>query len=141
MKRSLSVLLGAIIFLAAASAAFAWGDDGHQAVGKIASLRIKPRTAQKIAQILKPGETLASIATWADTVKERIGKTDPDPDTNAFLQDVVHNEKNREWHYDDLPLGCKSYQTCTAFEPENDIGTCSTFAFALCRVIRIQPGP
>ena len=121
MKRSISFLLGAIIFLAAASAVLAWGDDGHQTVGKVASLRIKPRTAQKIAQILKPGETLASISTWADTVKERMGKTDPDPDTNAFLQDVVHNEKNREWHYDDLPLDCKSYQTCTGFEPDNDI--------------------
>ena len=72
------------------------GDDGHQTVGKIASLRIKPRTAQKIAQILKPGETLTNISTWADTVKERVGKTDPDPDTNAFLQDIVHDEKNRE---------------------------------------------
>ncbi len=121
MKRSASFLLGIIIFVAAASAAFAWGDDGHQTVGKIASLRIKPRTAQKIAQILKPGETLASVATWADTVKERVGKTDPDPDTNAFLQDVVHNEKNREWHYDDLPLNCKNYQTCTGFTPDNDI--------------------
>ncbi|HEX9629829.1 MAG TPA: S1/P1 nuclease, partial [Pyrinomonadaceae bacterium] len=78
MKRSVSFLLSTIIFVAAASAAFAWGDDGHQTVGKIASLRIKPRTAQKIAQILKPGETLASISTWADTVKERVGKTDPD---------------------------------------------------------------
>jgi hypothetical protein len=121
MKRLISFLLGTIMFVGAASAAFAWGDDGHQAVGKIASLRIKPRTAQKIAQILKPGETLASIATWADTVKERMGKTDPDPDTNAFLQDMVHNEKNREWHYDDLPLDCKSYQTCTGFTPDNNI--------------------
>ena len=91
-------LLALLLFLASAEAAFAWGDDGHQTVGKIAALRIKPRTAQKIAQILKPGETLASIATWADTVKERVGKSDPDPDTNSFLQDVVHNEKNREWH-------------------------------------------
>lgn len=121
MKRSVSFLLGLIIFAVAATAAFAWGDDGHQTVGKIASLRIKPRTAQKIAEILKPGETLASIATWADTVKERVGKTDPDPDTNAFLQDVVHNDKNREWHYDDLPLDCKNYQTCTGFTPDNDI--------------------
>lgn len=121
MKRPASFLLGIIIFVAAANAAFAWGDDGHQTVGKIASLRIKPRTAQKIAEILKPGETLANIATWADTVKERVGKTDPDPDTNAFLQDVVHNEKNREWHYDDLPLNCKDYQTCTGFTPDNDI--------------------
>jgi hypothetical protein len=110
-----------IVFLAPAGSAFAWGDDGHQTVGKIASLRIKQRTAQRIAQILKPGETLANIATWADTVKERVGKTDPDLDTNAFLQDVAHNEKNREWHYDDLPLDCKNYQTCTGFTPDNDI--------------------
>lgn len=121
MKRSISVVLSAFVFLAPVGSAFAWGDDGHQTVGKIASLRIKQRTAQKIAQILKAGETLANIATWADTVKERIGKTDPDPDTNAFLQDVAHNEKNREWHYDDLALGCKNYQTCTGFTPDNDI--------------------
>ncbi|HEX3279755.1 MAG TPA: S1/P1 nuclease [Pyrinomonadaceae bacterium] len=121
MKRSVLFLLVTTIFVSTASTAFAWGDEGHQTVGKIASLRIKPRTAQKIAEILKPGETLASIATWADSVKERVGKTDPDPDTNAFLQDVVHNEKNREWHYDDLALNCKNYQTCTGFTPDNDI--------------------
>ena len=97
MKRSISVLLSAVIFLGPIASAFAWGDDGHQTVGKIASLRIKQRTAQKIAQILKPGETLANISTWADTVKDRVGKTDPDDDTNAFLQDIAHNEKNREW--------------------------------------------
>jgi len=121
MKRSVLFLLATIISVSNASSTLAWGDDGHQTVGKIASLRIKPRTAQKIAEILKPGETLANIASWADTVKERMGKTDPDPDTNAFLQDVVHNEKNREWHYDNLPLNCKSYQTCTGFTPDNDI--------------------
>ena len=121
MKRIVCLLLGAIIFLAPTGSALAWGDDGHQTVGKIASLRIKPRTAQKIALILKPGETLANIATWADTVKYRVGKTDSDPDTNAFLQDVAHNEKNAEWHYDDLPLDCKNYQTCTGFTPDNDI--------------------
>ncbi|MEO7970358.1 MAG: S1/P1 nuclease [bacterium] len=138
MKRSASFLLGMIIFVAAANAAFAWGDDGHQTVGKIASLRIRPRTAQKIAEILKPGETLASIATWADTVKERVGKTDPDPDTNAFLQDVVHNEKNREWHYDDLPLNCKNYQTCTGFTPDNDI----VHLLNVCiRTLQGQPDP
>ena len=121
MKKLASLLLGWIVIAGAANNTFAWGDDGHQTVGKIASLRIKRRTAQKIAQILQPGETLASIATWADTVKERVGKTDPDPDTNAFLQDVVHNEKNREWHYDNLPLNCRNYQTCTDFTADNDI--------------------
>jgi hypothetical protein len=121
MKKLVSLLLSAVILLIPASATFAWGEDGHQTVGKIALLRIKPRTAQRIARILNPGETLANVASWADTVKERVGQTDPDPDTNAFLQDVVHNAKNREWHYDDLPLDCRSYQTCTGFTPDNDI--------------------
>src|SRR6267142_6712048 len=121
MKRALSLVLIAVIFIAPASSVFAWGDDGHQTVGKIASLRIKRRTAQRIALILKPGKTLANVSSWADSVKERMGKTDPDPDTNAFLQDIVHNEKNREWHYDDLALDCKSYQTCAGFTPDNDI--------------------
>jgi hypothetical protein len=121
MKRTISILLGGILLFAPIASALGWGDDGHQTVGKIASLRIKPRTAQKIAEILKPGETLANIATWADTVKDRVGKTDPDADTNAFLQDVTHNEKNREWHYDDLPLNCRNYQTCNGFTPDNDI--------------------
>jgi hypothetical protein len=121
MKRTVSLLLSGIILLAPSGSAFAWGDNGHQTVGKIASLRIKPQTAEKIAQILKPGETLANIASWADSVKYRIGKTDPDEDTNAFLQDIAHNEKNAEWHYDDLPLDCKNYQTCTGFTPDNDV--------------------
>lgn len=138
MKKPQCLLLMAIIFLAPVGSAFAWGDDGHQTVGKIASLRIKQRTAQKIAQILKPGETLANIATWADTVKERMGKTDPDADTNAFLQDLEHNEKNREWHYDDLPLNCKSYQTCAGFTNDHDIVTMMNVAI---RTLQGHPDP
>jgi hypothetical protein len=121
MKKPFSLLLGSIIFFAPISTIFAWGGNGHETVGRVASLRIKPRTARKIAQILKPGETLANIATWADTVKERVGKTDPDPDTNAFLQDVKHNEKNREWHYVNLPLNCRSYPTCNGFTLDTDV--------------------
>lgn len=121
MKRTLCLLLSGIILLGPAVSAFAWGENGHHTVGKIASLRVKTHTAQRISEILKPGETLANIASWADNVKERMGKTDADEDTNAFLQDLAHNEKNREWHYDNLPLGCQSYQTCPGFTPDNDV--------------------
>ncbi len=121
MKKPLTLLLSILLLVGPASSVFAWGEDGHAAIGKIAELRIKRRTAQRIAAILKPGETLANVASWADTVKERMGKPDPDPDTNAFLMDLAHNEKNREWHYDDLALGCASYQTCTGFTVDNDI--------------------
>jgi hypothetical protein len=121
MKPVCALCCAVLLLVTSVNPAFGWGEEGHKTVGKIASLRIKQHTAQRIAQILKPGETLAGVSTWADWVKERMGTTDADPDTNAFLQDVAHNEKNREWHYDDLPLGCNSYQTCTGFTPSNDV--------------------
>jgi hypothetical protein len=61
------------------------------------------------------------MSTWADDVKDRIGEHDPDSDTDAFLQDVSHNERNRDWHFVDLPLNCPSYQACTDFQLQNDI--------------------
>ncbi len=121
MKKVFVLLLGVILVTTPLSSALAWGSDGHQTIGQIASLRIRPRTARQISEILKPGETLANISTWADTVKERVGKTDPDPETNAFLQDVAHNATNREWHYVNLPLNCRSYQTCRGFTLKNDV--------------------
>jgi hypothetical protein len=121
MSKRIAASLAALLVFGSVSQAFAWGGDGHRTVGTIATLRIKPHTARKIDQILKAGESLASVSTWADSVKERMGETDPDPDTHAFLQDLVHNEKNREWHYDDLPLNCTSYQTCRGFTLENDV--------------------
>ena len=111
----------ALLVFGSLSHVAAWGGDGHQAVGRIASLHIKPQTARRIQEILKPGETLASVSTWADNVKERMGESDPDQDTYAFLQDLAHNERNREWHYDDLPLNCTSYPACHDFAPGNDI--------------------
>jgi hypothetical protein len=121
MKRFSVAVASILITIFACTPAFAWGDAGHQTVGKIASLRIKQHTAQKLATILRPGDTLANMSTWADTVKERMGSSDPDPDTHAFLQDRAHNERNRDWHFVDLPLGCASYQTCNGFTPDNDI--------------------
>ena len=121
MQRRIAASLAALLVFGSLSQVAAWGGDGHKTVGKIASLRVKPQTARRIQEILRPGETLASISTWADSVKDRMGKSDPDPDTHAFLQDLVHNEKNREWHYDDLPLNCTSYQACHDFAPGNDI--------------------
>ena len=121
MQRFTSTLLFLLIGLGSIQPALGWGDEGHQAVGQIASLRIKPHTAERIGQILKPGETLANIATWADRVKYRIGEHDPDAETAAFLQDQVHNKDNANWHFVDLPLGCASYQTCTGFTLNDDI--------------------
>jgi len=57
---------------------------------------------------------LASIATWADTVKRVHFGPDVvvfDKDTQAFRRDL-RNKNNRVWHFDDLPLDCPSYDAC-----------------------------
>ena len=100
------------------SSAYSWGNKGHQTVGRIAQLFLQDDNAQttldKIQAILKPGESLASIATWADTVKRVHFGPDvvvSDKDTQAFRRDL-RNKNNRVWHFDDLPLDCPSYDAC-----------------------------
>jgi hypothetical protein len=121
MVRIASIFLSFVLLLASVAPVLAWGDKGHETVGYLAAKRIKPATAAKLRELLKPGESLGSIATWADLVKYRVGEHDPDSDTDAFLQDEVHNKNNAEWHYVDLPLGCPSYDLCPEFTPEHDI--------------------
>ena len=85
MKKLTSILISLLISLSSLTPVFGWGPDGHKTVGQVASLRINSHTKNKIAQILKPGETLSSIANWADTVKNRVGSHDPDADTAAAV--------------------------------------------------------
>jgi hypothetical protein len=121
MKRLATTFLLLVILVGSVSPAFAWGDKGHQTVGHLAALRIKPATAAKLRTLLKSGDSLGTMATWADEVKYRIGEHDPDPDTDAFIQDEAHNKQNSEWHYVDLPLDCPSYDVCPEFTPDHDI--------------------
>lgn len=138
MKKCLALFVSVTLVVSCAVNCFAWGNEGHETVGKIASLRIKPKTAQRLAEILKPGDTLANMSTWADTVKDRMNTTDPDTDTNAFLQDLAHNERNRDWHFVNLPLGCVNYQTCHGFTPDHDI----VHLINICiRTLQAQPNP
>src|SRR5438093_1619117 len=100
VKRFLSTLMIVLLFLPAPPAS-AWGDKGHRTVGRIAELFLQEEGAQTtlshIRQILKEGETLSSVATWADTVKRgKFGPTvtNQDKDTQAFRRDT-HNKNNR----------------------------------------------
>jgi len=120
MKKLASIFLSLCLVSSFANSAFAWGPDGHKTVGNIASMRINSHTRNKIREILKPQETLGGIANWADSVKTRMGQHDSDTDTDAFLQDN-HNNGNGNWHFDDLPLGCGSYDTCNGFTPDDDV--------------------
>src|SRR5947208_578119 len=110
LKRSIAFLT--CLMLLFPSSGYSWGNKGHQTVGRIAQLFLQddnPQTTlDKIQTILKPGESLASIATWADTVKRVHFGPDvvvSDKDTQAFRRDL-RNKNNRVWHFDDLPLDC-----------------------------------
>ena len=113
LKRSIALLICSILVFP--TAGYSWGNKGHQTVGRIAQLFLQDDNAQttldKIQAILKPGESLASIATWADTVKRVHFGPDvvvSDKDTQAFRRDL-RNKNNRVWHFDYLPLDCPSY--------------------------------
>ena len=68
MKKLACVLALSSAFLS--MDALAWGNDGHRAVGAIADKLLKGTNAEKqIAALLLPGESLESIANWADCVK------------------------------------------------------------------------
>ncbi|HEX8131312.1 MAG TPA: S1/P1 nuclease [Pyrinomonadaceae bacterium] len=122
MKRLAILLLTSLIMLAPATHAFAWGDKGHRTVGQVAQLHLNPNTIARINQILRPGESLASVANWADSVKRKTispTATHPDADTQHFLRQN-RNRNNRNWHFVDLPLDCPNYN-CQGFTSSTDI--------------------
>ena len=73
----------------------AWGEDGHRIIATLAEAQLTPTARKELNRLLalEPGQTLASISTWAD------GHRSP---TTA------------PWHYLNFPRGYCSYQ------PERD---------------------
>lgn len=75
--------------------AFAWGAQGHEVIASLAWQGLQPKARQEVARVLalEPGQTLESIATWAD--EHRSASTGV-------------------WHYVNFPRG-----TCR-YEPQRD---------------------
>nr|WP_315463324.1 S1/P1 nuclease [uncultured Rhodoferax sp.] len=72
-------------------AACAWGNQGHQVIALLAEAQLSPVARKEVNRLLalEPGETLASISTWADEHRS--------PATAA-------------WHYVNFPRGACSYE-------------------------------
>jgi hypothetical protein len=64
---------------------FAWGPEGHSLVARIAEAQLTPAARKRVADILGPNTTMASIASWADEVRRSREDTAP-------------------WHYIDIPI-------------------------------------
>ena len=76
--------------LGAASAARAFGQEGHSIVAEIAQRRLAPAATAQVAVLLGPGASLASAASWADDIREARPQT-------------------ANWHFVNLPLASDAY--------------------------------
>jgi hypothetical protein len=110
--------------------ALAWGNDGHRAVGAIADQLIKGSNAQKqVAALLQPGESLESIANWADCVKG----TYCGPQSPEMVEYVNANPKHQEYHYTDVPFQLDHYHDGAVGTAEDDIVQTLKQAIAVLR--------
>jgi hypothetical protein len=74
-----------LVVLGGVLPAFGWGPEGHSLVARLAAARLTPVAAARVAEILGPGTTLASISSWPDQIRR--ARTESGP-----------------WHYIDIPI-------------------------------------
>jgi hypothetical protein len=62
------VVLVVLVLSAAPYPARAWGTQGHQVVANLAQMQLSAKAKREVDRLLavEPGQTLASISTWAD---------------------------------------------------------------------------
>jgi hypothetical protein len=75
---------GLLLFAFVASTASAWGPAGHEITARIAERYLEPRVKERIGVILG-GNSLASVASWADEIRGSRRNTAP-------------------WHYINSPI-------------------------------------
>lgn len=117
MKR----LLLALSLAASLSAqAFAFGGQGHRAIGKIAENHLNDNAKKGVTKVL--GSTdLAGVATWPDDLKRAAKGEGPlanDAEAGKFNHD---HPDNGNWHFVNLPLGSASYTDNGPFSNDSDI--------------------
>ena len=66
--RNVTLGLTVLVALSQPTPALAWGAQGHQVVAKLAQAQLSAPARREVDRLLalEPGETLASISTWAD---------------------------------------------------------------------------
>jgi hypothetical protein len=128
------LLIGRMLLLAACCAAtatakraFAFGQEGHEAVAILALQKLhadqaanNPRATAALQRItaLLGNEEMAAVAVWADWI--RLKQTNHV--TWAQISDINARFKgNGDWHFVDLPLGTRSYSDTAVSASTNDV--------------------
>jgi hypothetical protein len=123
-----------------------WSMSRHSMIAAAATPFLTAKAKHAADQLLKPlgaEGTLEAVAPWADLVKRK--KTAPDDkNTKEFLEDPRNigdhpnatEYINGEWHYADMPLGCKAYdpKSYPKFVRDDDV------VHILCTAIEVLQG-
>ena len=104
MRSHRTLALSAALSCGLVGQALAWGPEGHSIVAEIAQRRLSPAAAALVANLLGSGHSLASIASWADDIR------DERPETF-------------NWHFVDIPINVPAYNSerdCVANKKSGD---------------------
>lgn len=74
-----------LALLCAGFPALAWGPEGHALVARIAEAQLTAGARARVAEILGPGSTMASVSSWPDQIRRSRPETGP-------------------WHFVDIPI-------------------------------------
>ena len=108
---------GLAVSLALSDAAYGWGAPGHETVGAIADQLISGRrAAAQVGKLLKPGETLASVATWADCAREECERL-----SDEDRRFVRLNPQQAHYHYTDVPFQAAAYEERAVGTSDDDV--------------------
>jgi hypothetical protein len=126
IARSLRGAIGALLLLAVGAAeAAAWGDLGHQAIGRAAQQLLDEETKAAIARAaglaaLRDDE-LARMGTWPDDVRRLLAGTPRPIDAAEAQAFVARFPDHAAWHYVNLPLGSEYPAGAGAYTRPNDV--------------------
>jgi S1/P1 Nuclease len=116
---ALAVVLAGFVGLSLlmSTGAQAWGAPGHEAVAAIADQLIAGRrAATEVRKLLRPGETLQSVANWADCAKGYCGELTPE-----LREFVRRNPHHARYHYTDVPFQADAYEEGGVGTSDDDI--------------------
>lgn len=106
----------AVVLLWGSVSAYGWGPEGHSLVARLAASHLTPAATARVAEILGPGVTMQSIASWADQTRREREATGP-------------------WHYIDIPID-KSHREMARDCPKGD---CVVAKIADFRKVLVDP--
>jgi hypothetical protein len=102
--KTFRLFLFSLLAGATAPSVFAWGDEGHRAIGAMVDKLIAGTAAAQHVHGLLGEETLSAASVWADAVKGRNDQTD------EMLHFKAANPNHAVSHYTDIPFEEPKYR-------------------------------